>query len=254
MVFYRLVRFCCRAMLPVLAHWRVTGVENVPLQGRLIVASNHLHFLDPFVLAASLPRPIIFMGKVEVFQTPVLGWLARGLGGFPVRRGELDRRALRRAVAVLEAEEVLGMLPEGTRSRSGQLQRGRDGVSLVALCTGAPILPVGLTGTEQVLPALRRLQRAELAVTIGEPLKLPRAEGRVPRQWVAEMTDRLMRHLANLLPLAYRGVYRDVEEVMGDGGEGTLFRGRAAQRHGTGDRGGASSHARIRPGDLEAVG
>jgi 1-acyl-sn-glycerol-3-phosphate acyltransferase len=208
-VLYRLLQLAGHSLLRTLARWKVTGVENMPPRGRLIVASNHLHFLDPFALGIALPRQIVFMGKAEVFRTPVVGWIAKGVKGIPVRRGEIDRRALRRAVSVLEAEQVLGMMPEGTRSRTGQLLQGRDGVALVALRTGASILPVGLAGTQQIFPALRRLERAELSVTIGEPISVVRAEGRVPRERVTELTDQVMRRIAGLLPPEYRGVYRD---------------------------------------------
>ena len=206
---YRLLRLAGHFLLRTMARWKVTGVENVPPQGRLIVASNHLHFLDPVALGMALPRQIVFMGKVEVFRAPVLGWIARTVKGIPVRRGEVDRRALRRAVSVLEAEQALGMLPEGTRSRTGQLLQGRDGVALVALRTGAPVLPVGLVGTQQIFPALRRLERTELRVAIGEPIHVARVEGRVPRERVTELTDQLMHCIADLLPPEYRGVYGD---------------------------------------------
>jgi 1-acyl-sn-glycerol-3-phosphate acyltransferase len=175
----------------------------------VIVASNHLHFLDPIALGRSIPRDATFVGKAEIFRVPVVGWVVRGIRTIPVRRGEVDRRALRRAEAVLESERVLVMLPEGTRSRTAQLQEGHDGVALVALRTGSPIVPVGLTGPEKVFSALLRLERAELKVVFGEPISVPRAKGRVPRERVTELTDQIMRRIADLLPPAYRGVYGD---------------------------------------------
>ena len=207
---YRLVRFCFRFIFPLITRWRVTGVENVPLQGRLIVASNHVHILDPFILAVAVPRLIYFMGKVEVFQHPLTGWFTRRVQGIPVRRGEVDRRALRKAVATLKEEKVLGIFPEGTRSLTGQLQRGRDGMTLIALRADATILPVSISGSDQIVPFLRQLRRAEVVIAIGEPLRPPVVEGRVPRPWIAGMTDRLMRRIAVRLPLVYRGIYRDV--------------------------------------------
>jgi 1-acyl-sn-glycerol-3-phosphate acyltransferase len=207
LLLYQFLRVSAGPLLRNLTRWRVDGVKNVPPQGRLIVSSNHLHFLDVVALGIAIPRHITFMGKAEVFSEPVLGWLVRALRSIPVRRGEVDRRALRRAEALLEADRVLGMLPEGTRGRGAELQQARDGVALVALRTGAPILPVGLIGPDKVFPALRRLRRADLWVNIGEPIAVERAEGRIPRARVEELTSQIMHSISELLPPEHRGVY-----------------------------------------------
>ena len=122
----------------------------------------------------------------------------------------MDRQALREAIRILEGGQVLAMLAEGTRSRTGQLQRGRAGVAFVALRTGAPILPVGLSGTEKFFPSLRRLRRPAIKVTIGQSFTLPIQirGGRIPRQYLQEETEEIMWRIAALLPPEYRGVYR----------------------------------------------
>lgn len=207
-MFYRLIRFFLRILLPLLARWQVTGMENVPVEGCLIIAANHLHFLDPVVLSAAMPRQIFFMAKAELFQTPILALLARLYGAFSVRRGEIDRHALRQSTNVLEARQALGIFPEGTRSRSAHLQRARDGIALIALWADAPILPVAISGTEKVFPALKRLRRATVRVAIGEPFTLPSCEGQISRHQLSGLTDEIMRRIAELLPLEYRGFYR----------------------------------------------
>jgi 1-acyl-sn-glycerol-3-phosphate acyltransferase len=191
----------------------IVGREHVPMTGPLILASNHLNNADPPLIALAVPRLPTYMAKREMIRWPLLGPAFRIFGAFPVRRGEADLSALRAASEVVESGRMLVMFPEGTRSRTGGLAKGHPGTALVALRTGAPVLPVAVTGTKNIkwpwiflLPqSVRRVR-----VTIGEPFRLPPVE-RVNSQAAAQATEVIMRRIAALLPPEHRGVYANAE-------------------------------------------
>lgn len=187
------------------------GSEHVPKDGGLIVVSNHLNNADPPFIALALGRPPIFMAKKEMLKLPIVGPLFRAWGTFPVRRGEADIAALRAATEVVNRGEMLFMFPEGTRSRDAKLAQGHPGTALIALRTGAPILPVAITGTEGVKwPAIFVKPRSvkRIKVVIGKPFTLERPD-RVNSAAATAATDTIMRSIAALLPREYRGVYAD---------------------------------------------
>ncbi|MBI2867993.1 MAG: 1-acyl-sn-glycerol-3-phosphate acyltransferase, partial [Chloroflexi bacterium] len=139
---------CLYATLLVASRLQIKGREGVPPRGPLIVASNHMSYLDPPLLSLSVPRAITFLAKEGVFFNPAGHLLARGWGAVPVERGGPgDLAALRHAMRVLQRDGVVGLFPEGTRDR-GSLIPAKPGVALLATKTQAPILPVGITGTE----------------------------------------------------------------------------------------------------------
>lgn len=154
---------------------RVQGREYIPKGGPAVVTANHMSLLDPFLVGMILntPHPIAFMGKKELFANPVLRWIIQGWGAFPVDRARKDASSLRTALAVLKAGEILGMFPEGTRSTTGELQELRTGALRLAIRTRAPMIPVGIAGTDRAMPRGARFPRpVKITVTFGPPLDL----------------------------------------------------------------------------------
>jgi len=205
--FYWLMTRLMRAVVWTFGRYEVVGPERVPKDGALIVVSNHLNNADPPLLGADIPRRIHFMAKQELFDSR-FGWAMRWFGAFPVRRFEADLTALRAAQGILKAGDVIGMFPEGHRSRTGGMGPPHPGTALIALRSGAPLLPVGITGTERIRTPLVLLQKPRIRVVIGEPFTLPQAR-RTSAEQVREGTEEIMRRIAALLPPSYRGQYAD---------------------------------------------
>jgi 1-acyl-sn-glycerol-3-phosphate acyltransferase len=183
-----------------LTRFAVSGAGQMPASGPVILAANHLTNYDVFFLQAAIRRPIFFMGKEELFRRPAMDWGLRQLGGFPVYRSQGDEWALRQAGRVLRAGQVLGMFPEGSRSKGKGLRPAKTGVARLALAAACPIVPVALFGTQHMFKGVSR--RTLITVTFGEPL-YPE-----PRESALGLTDRYMFRLAELLPAELRGAYR----------------------------------------------
>lgn len=189
----------------------VEGLENVPRDGGAILVSNHLNNADPCVIPAVMKRRVITMAKKEMFRWPIISLLFRFIGAFPVDRQGADLAALRQAGKVVDDGLLLLMFPEGTRSRDHQLHEGFAGTALVAYRTGAPIVPIALTGTETIpwpWVFVRPFIGPKVTVRIGKPFRLP-AAGRVTSKAAQEATEEIMLHVAELLPPSYQGAYRD---------------------------------------------
>ncbi len=208
--FYRLVVVAMHIVVSVvtLGGYAVQGRRHVPHDGGLIVVANHLNNADPPLLAAAIPRRIHFMAKQELFDQKPWGFFIRLFGAFPVRRFEADVNALRTAQRYLAAGDAIGMFPEGHRSRNGGLQTLFPGTAVIALRTGAALLPVAITGTEAVRSPKVLIARPRITVTIGEPFALGKPQ-RVTSEAVREGTEEIMRRIAALLPPTYHGVYAE---------------------------------------------
>jgi len=183
----------------------VSGADQVPLSGGLLLTMNHLGGADPVLALGFCPRVALTAGKVELLSWPLVGLVVRAYGMIPLRRDGLDVDALRRLLAALQAGQALLIAPEGRESRTGALEAGQAGAAFLAQKANVPIVPVALTGTawKEILPAWRRIRRPCVTLTYGPPYRLPAG---LPR---AAALDEIMRHIADLLPAQYRGVYAD---------------------------------------------
>lgn len=211
----RILRFLLRwlgfTMLAKLDH--VEGLENIPAQGSAILMINHIAFIDPIVVLHVAPRNIIPLAKVEVYNYPVVGIFPKLWGVVPVRREEVDRRAIQQTLDVLRAGEIVLVAPEGTRGPA--LKEGKEGVAYLASRSAAPIVPVAIDGTEG-FPALRftaAWRGSGALVRFGKPFCY-RAEYRhAGREHLRQMTDEAMYVLAAMLPPGRRGVYADLSQA-----------------------------------------
>ena len=184
----------------------------MPNEGPLVLVSNHVHNIDVFLLPLSFPRWINFMAKQELFKIPVLGFLIRWTGAFPiVRQGNIGekRETMRQAMSILKDGGVLGMFPEGKRSSSGVLARGKAGPAVIASGSGTPLIPIAISGTEKLRGIGWLWKRPRIIVSIGKPFTLPSIEGRLRRSEMKSLTDLMMNRIAVLLPEAKRGIYGD---------------------------------------------
>jgi 1-acyl-sn-glycerol-3-phosphate acyltransferase len=180
---------------PLMRIWfrmRVEGGEHVPEQGPVILASNHRSNMDPVLLASALRRPVAFMAKAELFVGP-LGWIMRWIGQFPVRRGGIDREALRRVDAVLARGSMLGLFPEGTRGEGG-FSAVHPGLAYIVIRQRCPVLPVAILGTERVRRRFGWLPFASpVRIVIGPAIDLPQSTSdRAGRRAASEL---LRQHL-----------------------------------------------------------
>lgn len=188
----------------------VEGQENIPESGSAILMINHIAFIDPIVVLHVTKRDIVPMAKIEVYDYPVIGILPHLWGVIPVRREEVDRRAIQQSLEVLRAGELVLVAPEGTRGPS--LKQGKEGIAYIASRSGAPIIPVAIDGTIG-FPALRftRAWRGPGAsVRFGRPFRFRPEYQRAGRDQLRRMTDEAMYILSALLPPNRRGYYSDL--------------------------------------------
>jgi len=215
---YRFLKWVLTWLMRILYRYEISGREHVPATGPLIVAVNHLHLFDPFATAPAVPRQITTLAA-EKWQKPgIVGWFLRSAGAIFVRRGEVDRQALRACLDVLSRGDALAIAPEGTRSKTGSLQRAKAGIAYIATRADAPILPVSIWGVER-LRDWKRLRRPTCHVVVGEPFRLPAANGKVSTETLQEYADLVMLRIGRPLPPEYRGVYAERLAALEAGGD-----------------------------------
>lgn len=147
MILYYLGKYLFFIYFKIINRVAIHGKENIPKDGSILLCSNHIHNLDPPLVGTTFPRPVRFMAKAELFKIPVLGKLVKWVHAFPVRRGMSDRQAIRQGLEVLKTNQVLGIFPEGTRSKTGELRKGLAGVGFFALKSKAYVTPAAVIGS-----------------------------------------------------------------------------------------------------------
>jgi 1-acyl-sn-glycerol-3-phosphate acyltransferase len=186
----------------------IRGLENFPKKGPALVAINHLGDADAVLLTAAIPVTLDGMGKIELSEHWLVGPLFRGYGVIYVHRGQPDRKAIRAALEGLAEGRLIVVAPEGRESLQSKLEEGTNGMAFLAMKSGAPIVPVAMTGTENetIFPNLRKWKRSQVTLTVGRPFKLQEYADR--QQMLQEGTNQIMAALANLLPESYGGNHR----------------------------------------------
>ncbi|GAJ41771.1 lysophospholipid acyltransferase family protein [Saccharococcus caldoxylosilyticus] len=187
--FYSFAKGVVKGILTPLYRIKVIGVEQFPKDGGVLLCANHISNLDPPILGITAPRPIHFMAKEELFRVPILKNLINSLHAFPVKRGMSDRQALRTGLEVLKQGQVLGIFPEGTRSKDGKLKKGLPGVGFFALRTNAVVVPCAIIGPYRAFVPLK--------VIYGAPIDM--APLRERKASPEEATDYIMQHIQALL-------------------------------------------------------
>lgn len=183
---YRFAWMLCRAVLVILRRMDIRGLENIPKQGGLVLVSNHISYWDPVIIGCAVPRlrQVFFMAKAELFKVPLLGYLIRKLGAFPISRGGFDRSAIRTALGHLTDGEIVGIFPEGTRNKTREeMLEPHLGAAMLATRAGVPVLPVAVIGSKGI--------GGKVTILFGEPLYLDRktTAHRTPRPNRKELED-----------------------------------------------------------------
>lgn len=197
-----------------LTHTEFIGVENIPAKGGVIIAINHLNYIDTPVLFANPSRPDITALVTTKYQkNAFINWFTESAEGIWINRDIADFSAIRKASKVLAEGVALGIAPEGTRSKNAKLQQGKPGTIMLAAKTKVPIVPVGITGTESWLDSFKRLRKPKITVRCGEAFTIPEFKRGERSADLKYWTEELMKRIAALLPEQYRGVYADIPKL-----------------------------------------
>ncbi len=197
--FRNLVLFFLRLLIYLFAKVEIVNPALIKKDGPVMFAANHLSGFDAVIMQVVIPRPICFMGKAELFKNPLMGWILTRLGSFPVKRGEFDRQSILNAKGVLDSGFAMMMFPEGTRTFGKGMVEARSGTAHMAMRFGCVVIPAALSGAEKMFT--NGLKKADVRVEFGQPI--------IPgeRENAAQLTERIMRSIAQKLPEQYRGFY-----------------------------------------------
>lgn len=189
-------------------------LTNVPEHGPLIIACNHINFMDaPLIFTHLQPRNITGFAKAETWDNPAMAFLFNFYGAIPIQRGEADTNAFRSALDALKEGKILIIAPEGTRSGHGRLGRGHPGIVILSHHSQAPILPLVYYGGERLRDNLNRLKRTDFHIRVGNIFRLRFPEGKLDRAVRDIMIEEIMYQIAQLLPDGYRGYYSDLSRA-----------------------------------------
>jgi 1-acyl-sn-glycerol-3-phosphate acyltransferase len=214
---HRVIVFTFKSITSLICRIDATQLEKVPQQGPLIIYTNHVNLLElPIIYTHLQPRRVRGMVYAERWKNPALGWLLTVVKAIPLQRGEADIAAIRKGLEALRQGEIIIIAPEGTRSHDGRLQTAHPGVVLLALHSGAPLMPIAYYGSENYVGNLKRLKRTDFHMQVGEPFHLETRGEKVNRSLREKMLEEMMVRLANLLPEQYRGVYEKLHQYLND--------------------------------------
>lgn len=191
-VLYNIAKFVCNIVISILFRLDIKGLQYFPEKGPVIVYSNHKSMWDPIIIGCILKRPVYFMAKEELFKTPVFGFILKKINAFPVKRGSADRSAIKRCIQVLEANRVLGIFPEGTRSRTGELLEPEPGIAMIyAKSRNAIMIPVAIKGNYKWF--------SRIEVIIGKPINIQISEEKITSQKLKEISITIFKEVSKLM-------------------------------------------------------
>jgi len=189
---YGLAKFICNVAFHTVVRRQVVGLENLPREGGVVLCSNHISNFDPPLIGSAMPRRIRFMAKDTLFTTPVVGWIVKDLGAFPVKRGAGDRQALRTAIQLVDDGEVLGVFPEGTRSKTGQVEQGQSGAAYFATRTkSSHVVPVAIIGRYKLFGRIK--------LVFGPPLDISAEREQGGKEALTLVTNKIMGAIEQLI-------------------------------------------------------
>lgn len=193
MFFYKLSYYIILTIYRILFRIEIKGREHLPQSGAMLVCANHISLLDPPMLEIAVRRQTRFMAKEELFKIPILGQLIRSYGAFPVKRGAGDRQALRKSLEILQEGQTLGIFPEGTRSKTGEVLKGHTGVGMFALRTDAQVVPLAIIGPYRLFRKVK--------VVIGPVINMDdlKQVEKVTSEEIRIASERIMEHIAELV-------------------------------------------------------
>lgn len=191
-IIYLLGKMLVKVYSKIILRTRIIGVDNIPAEGPVVIMSNHISLLDPPLIGAAIPRKIHYLAKEELFQNPLIGWVLKQLGAFPVKRGSGDIKAFKQALRILRSGGVLGVFPEGTRYPEGELGSPHGGSAAIAVRGGARIVPAAIKNIKT---------RGRPTVIFGKPLDILQ-EDKLSQEERQKIAEEIMAEIANLLEAA----------------------------------------------------
>lgn len=190
-MFYSFLRVIVIFVMIIWRRLTVIGAANLPKSGGLVVVANHVSNLDPLAIGSAISRQLHFMAKVELFKNPLMAAFLRKVGTFPINRDKTDRTAIKTALGILQSGKIVCIFPEGTRSKTGEIQKAHAGAALLAVKSDVPILPVAIKGTDGLFK--------KVTVVIGQPIYIPELwQGRPGKEDLEELSQQVMAQIAML--------------------------------------------------------
>ena len=212
-LYKRIVNWIVKSVFRLVCRIHAEQISNVPMEGPMILAVNHVNYLEtPILVTHLLPRRTTALAKVETWNSP-LAPLFVMWDAIPIRRGEADLSAFRKAQEALVKHTMVGIAPEGTRSGDGRLGKGLPGIVLLAQRTGAPILPIACWGHEDFWKNMTHFRRTDFFIGVGQPFTLKLSSGTLSKDVREQVTQEIMYQISMLLPERYRGVYADMDKI-----------------------------------------